>query len=199
MSLLARLKTPVFKAEGIPSLKEATYTLKISGLDGPDLSLSLADIDALPQTSVDARLTSVSGWSVRAVWDGVLWRDFMAHLAEHGGPEPGCDVALFRSVGGYDTPVPLTDLDHPRVMLVRGVGGEPLEREYGGPLRLFVPNLWGYKSCKWLAGIEFVAGRPGGFWEDRGYSWEGTIEPGVTLDVNTGTRRAIKGGEVTEF
>jgi len=31
------------------------------------------------------------------------------------------------------------------------VEGEPIEPEYGGPLRMVIPNLWGYKSCKWLA------------------------------------------------
>ena len=39
----------------------------------------------------------------------------------------------------------------------------------------------------------------GGYWEDRGYTESGIIEPGFTLDVNTGTRRPIPGGEVTEF
>ena len=64
---------------------------------------------------------------------------------------------------------------------------------------MVIPNLWGYKSCKWLSVIEFIREEEGGYWEDRGYTWSGVIEPGFTLDINTKTRRPIKGGEITEF
>ena len=84
-------------------------------------------------------------------------------------------------------------------MLVYGVAGEALETEYGGPLRTVIPNLWGYKSCKWLVRIEFCNEMLGGYWEDRGYTRSGIIEPGTILDINTRTKRQIKGDEITEF
>jgi DMSO/TMAO reductase YedYZ molybdopterin-dependent catalytic subunit len=95
--------------------------------------------------------------------------------------------------------VPLKDLENPRVLLAYEVNGEPIELEYGGPLRMVIPNLWGYKSCKWLGRIDFMSHMEGGYWEDRGYTRSGIIEPGSTLDMNTKTRRPITGGEVTEF
>ncbi len=108
--------------------------------------------------------------------------------------------ATFTSVGGgYSTTVALKDLDTPRVILAYEVNKEPLEREYGGPLRMVIPNLWGYKSCKWLASVELTDRMKGGYWEDRGYPREAAIEPGTTLDVNTGERRPIAGGEVMDF
>jgi len=113
--------------------------------------------------------------------------------------EEGANHATFYSHGGYTTTVSLKDLGNPRVMLVYGVAGEPLEIEYGGPLRTVIPNLWGYKSCKWLVRIEFCAEMRGGYWEDRGYTRSGIIEPCTILDINTRTRRQIKGGEITEF
>jgi DMSO/TMAO reductase YedYZ molybdopterin-dependent catalytic subunit len=64
---------------------------------------------------------------------------------------------------------------------------------------MVIPNLWGYKSCKWLGKIEFINQEEGGYWEDRGYTRSGLIESGITFDMNTKTRRPIKGGEVTEF
>jgi len=112
---------------------------------------------------------------------------------------PQAAYVTFTSVGGYDTSMPLAVLND-RVMLVYAVDGEPLEAEYGGPLRMLVPHLWGYKSCKWLSSIEFHKEERGGFWENRGYTRSGTIEPGLTLDINTRTERPIRGGgEVTEF
>jgi DMSO/TMAO reductase YedYZ molybdopterin-dependent catalytic subunit len=64
---------------------------------------------------------------------------------------------------------------------------------------MVIPNLWGYKSCKWLGRIDFIDQMEGGYWEDRGYTRSGMIESGFTLDINTKARRPIKGGEVTEF
>jgi DMSO/TMAO reductase YedYZ molybdopterin-dependent catalytic subunit len=64
---------------------------------------------------------------------------------------------------------------------------------------MFIPHLWGYKSAKWLASIQFTDRMHGGYWEDRGYPREALIQPGTTLDINTRERRKISGGEVTEF
>ena len=195
MSILTRLNTPVFKAEGIPKIDEETFRLNVWGLVKGEQQFSLTDIKEMPFTRLDARLTSVSGWSVRATWAGVLWQDFVKQIMLM----PAANYVTFTSVGGYDTNIPLHQLNE-RVMLVYAVDGEPLETEYGGPLRMLVPHLWGYKSCKWLRDIEFTDSERGGFWEDRGYSRSGTIEPGMTLDINSRVERPILGGrEVTEF
>ena len=195
MSILSKLNTPVFKAEGIPKIDPQTYRLKVWGLMVGERDFSLEELKQLPFTRLNARLTSVSGWSVRANWEGVLWKDFMKNITLM----PLAKYATFTSVGGYDTGIPIAELND-RVMLVWAVDGEPLEKQYGGPLRLLVPHLWGYKSCKWINDIEFHQYEKGGFWEDRGYTRSGTIESGMTLDINTRTERPIKGGgEVTDF
>ncbi len=196
MSILTRLNTPCFSAGGRPDLDESSYVLKVTGLGDGEREFTLEQLRQLPVSQVDARLTSVSGWSVRARWEGVLWRDFIAGL----DIPPQADHATFTSAGeGYETTIALRDLDHPRVLLCWAVSGEPLEPDYGGPLRMVVPHLYGYKSAKWLTEIEFGIGMQGGYWEDRGYTRSGVIEPGFSLDVNTGQKRPIKGGEVTEF
>jgi DMSO/TMAO reductase YedYZ molybdopterin-dependent catalytic subunit len=196
VTILSELGMPVFTAGGRQSIDAAQLRLEVSGLVAEPKSFTLADLQALPPTTVDARLTSVSGFSLRAHWQGVLWRDFAAGLS----PLPQASHATFTSYGGgYSTTVALAELDHPRVLLCLGVNGEPLEEDYGGPLRMFIPQLWGYKSAKWLHAIELTDRMRGGYWEDRGYPREGRIEPGRTLDLNTRQRRAISGGEVTEF
>jgi DMSO/TMAO reductase YedYZ molybdopterin-dependent catalytic subunit len=196
MSILSRLKTPKFSAGGVPEVDESNFRLRVEGLVHPVLSVTLEEIKQWPKSAVSARLTSVSGFSVRATWEGVLWRDFirLVHLL------PEASHATFTSLGGgYSTTVSLSDLDHKRVLLVYGVEGEPLERAYGGPLRMVIPHLYGYKSAKWLSRIEMVDSMRGGYWEDRGYSRSGIIEAGTTLDVNTGVRKPISGGEVVDF
>src|SRR3990172_648595 len=158
MSILKRLNVPVFKAGGAPEISESTYRLNISGMVEKSLVYSLEDIKQMPFASVSARLLSVSGWSVRTVWEGVLWREFIKNV----NPLPQATHAAFISVdGGYNTTISLADLDHPRVMLVYGVEGEKLEPEYGGPLRMVIPHLYGYKSAKWLGTIEFTDSKIG--------------------------------------
>lgn len=196
MTILARMNTPVFAAEGVLRLDRSQYRLKITGLESGSRQLSLRELqEQLPAATVNSRLTSVSGWSVRADWQGTLWKTFV----EHFHPQSSARYALFTSAGDYTTCVLLSDLAASSAMLVWGVAGEELEDEYGGPLRMIIPNLWGYKSCKWLRRIDFVDRYVTGYWELRGYEHRGSIEPGETFDVNSQKYRPIIGGEVTEF
>ncbi|HXX35869.1 MAG TPA: molybdopterin-dependent oxidoreductase [Thermodesulfobacteriota bacterium] len=196
MSILKDLGVPAFKAGGMPAIDLKNYSLSVGGLVKEEKHFSWQEISAMPRSCVNCRLTSVSGWSVRADWEGVQWNDLLRliHIKSKASY-----VRFTSAGGGYTTSVSLKDLENPRVLLAYGVNGSPIEPEYGGPLRMVIPNLWGYKSCKWLSVIEFVREEEGGYWEDRGYTWSGMIEPGFTLDINTKTRRPIKGGEITEF
>ena len=196
MSILRDLGVPAFKAGGMPVIDLQNYFLSVGGLVKEERHFPWQGILSMPKSRVNCRLTSVSGWSVRADWEGIKWNDFMKQILI----DSGANHVRFTSVGGgYITMVSLKDLENPRVLLAYFVNGDPIEAEYGGPLRMIAPNLWGYKSCKWVGKIEFTNQEEGGYWEDRGYTRSGLIEPGFTFDINTQTRRPIKGGEVTEF
>jgi DMSO/TMAO reductase YedYZ molybdopterin-dependent catalytic subunit len=196
MSILKDLDVPIFKAGGMLAIDLKNYVLSVGGLVKEKRSFSWKDILAMPKSRVNSRLTSVSGWSVRADWEGIRWDDFVRQIFF----DPEADYVRFSTVGGsYTTVVSIKDLKNPRVLLAYGVNGDWIEPEYGGPLRMVIPNLWGYKSCKWLGEIDFIDQMEGGYWEDRGYTRSGIIEPGFTFDINTKTRRPIKGGEITEF
>jgi len=196
MSTLKDLGVPIFKAGGMPTVDRSAYVLSVGGLVKEARQWSWKEMMAMPNSRVNCRLISVSGWSVRADWDGIKWGDFLKQMFIQNEAR----YVRFTSVGeNYTTAVALKDLENPRVLLAYGVKGEPIEAEYGGPLRMVIPNLWGYKSCKWLGKIDFLDQMEGGYWEDRGYTRSGTIEPGYTLDINTRTRRPIPGGEVVDF
>jgi DMSO/TMAO reductase YedYZ molybdopterin-dependent catalytic subunit len=196
MSILKDLNVPAFKAGGMPVIDLSNYSLSVGGLVKEEVHYSWQEISTMPKSRVNCRLTSVSGWSVRADWEGIRWNDFLKQISV----DLKANHVRFTSVGGgYSTTVAFKDSENPRVLLAYIVDGNSIEAEYGGPLRMVIPNLWGYKSCKWVGQIEFVDQDEGGYWEDRGYTRSGMIEPGVTFDINTKTRRPIQGGEVTEF
>lgn len=197
MSVLKELNVPVFYVEGVPrDVDRSRYELEVDGLvTGAPVHFSFAELEQMPFTTVNARLTSVSGWSVRVDWQGVRFTDFEQQLT----PDPKATHVHFESMGGYTTCVPLVHLRYEKVLLCYKVGGEYLEAEYGAPLRMFIPHLWGYKSIKGLKRVVFTDRYIPGFWETRGYTDDAEIEPGVTLDINSRTERRIPGGEVTEF
>ena len=60
-------------------------------------------------------------------------------------------------------------------MLAIGLGGLNLPHEYGGPVRLFVPFLQGYKSVKWLSGIHAYRHDPAGIKRLLGQSKTGRL------------------------
>jgi DMSO/TMAO reductase YedYZ molybdopterin-dependent catalytic subunit len=62
------------------------------------------------------------------------------------------------------------------VMLAYEMDGKPLPREHGAPVRLVIPDMYGYKNVKWVERITLTGGPETGYWEQRGYdvdAWVG--------------------------
>jgi DMSO/TMAO reductase YedYZ molybdopterin-dependent catalytic subunit len=62
------------------------------------------------------------------------------------------------------------------VMLAYEMDGKPLPREHGAPVRLIIPEMYGYKNVKWLQQINLVPEPESGYWENLGYdrdAWVG--------------------------
>jgi DMSO/TMAO reductase YedYZ molybdopterin-dependent catalytic subunit len=74
---------------------------------------------------------------------------------------------------GYSTNLPLADLDRGDVLLAMRRNREALDAEHGGPLRLLVPHLYAWKSCKWIRGLVFMDEDKAGYWEEGGYHMRG--------------------------
>jgi DMSO/TMAO reductase YedYZ molybdopterin-dependent catalytic subunit len=54
--------------------------------------------------------------------------------------------------------------------------GAPVTAEHGGPVRVYAASMYGYKSTKWLSGIELTQDQASGYWEQYGYDIDGTIQ-----------------------
>ncbi len=197
MSKLAELDTPVFWAEGYPGpLQAEGWEVSLGGLVERPRTLTYEEILALPKTVADARLTSVSGWTVRGRWGGVRLGD----LFDLVRPKPEATHVRFVSYRGiYTTAIPLEVARRERTLLAYEFDGEPLEALYGGPVRIFCPYLWGYKSAKSVVAMTLEDRPVPGYWEVRGYPDDARIKRRVILDVNSGRRRRIPDGEVVEF
>ena len=197
MSRLREMGTPILWAEGHPGdLTSEGWTVELGGLVDVPTALTFDDILALPKTVVDARLTSVSGFSVGGRGEGVR----MGEVINLVNPQPTVSHVQFFSYGRtYSTCVPLEVACRERTLLAYGFEGQGLTSDYGGPVRILCPYLWGYKSAKSVVAINLVDHSIPGFWEGRGYPDAAEIKPRVVLDVNSGEYRRIAGGEVKGF
>lgn len=198
MSRLKELRTPVFWVEGHPGrLDREGWEIEITGLCDRPGTITWEQLLAMPKTIADARLTSVTRFSVRGKWGGVK----VSHILQEAGATPKVKYVRFWSVKKiYDTSIPVDVALRERTLLAYEFDGEYLEEDYGGPVRAFVPYLWGYKSAKSVLKIELMDHYVSGFWEQRGYSDEALIEAGMVRDMNTGGRiRPIPDGEVIRF
>jgi DMSO/TMAO reductase YedYZ molybdopterin-dependent catalytic subunit len=184
--------SPVFKANGsftgttdeykrLLDNDFADFRLKVFGLVRHPLSLSLAELRALPARSQITRHDCVEGWSAIGGWTGVQ----LSLLLAAAGLLPQARYIVFHcadNLGGgpdgiYYESIDLVDAAHPQTIVAYDMNGQPLPVAHGAPLRLRLERQLGYKMAKYVMGIEAVdsyarlgSGR-GGFWEDRGYQW----------------------------
>ncbi len=123
--------------------------------------ISWAELGALPMRDLEADLVcQIFNWHERITWTGFRVADVLAAFEVDAHPE---GYLKFSSADGqYFETLSLDDARDPRVMLVTGMNGEPLRHEYGGPVRLVVPFLQGYKSVKWVDRIEAFRHDPAG-------------------------------------
>jgi DMSO/TMAO reductase YedYZ molybdopterin-dependent catalytic subunit len=198
MSRLKEFHTPVFWAEGHPGkLNREGWVIEVSGLCSNPKIFTWQELTALPKSIADARLTSVTRFSVRGGWGGVK----VADLFDEVQVDTTTKYVRFWSYRMiYDTSIPIEVALRERTLLAYEFDGEYLEEDYGGPVRGFCPYLWGYKSAKSVVKVELMDRYISGFWEQRGYPDDALITAGKVRDMNQGGRlRSIPNGEVIRF
>lgn len=162
--VIKKLK-PMGGEEGDPSPSE--YKLRVHGEVETPFTLSFAELVKLPQVTHKADVHCVTTWTVLdAEWTGVK----VAELAERAGVKKGVRHVIFEAAHDYTSNVPLREALKPNVLVAHKLDGDPLARAHGAPVRAVVPDLYFWKSAKWLTGIRFVKQDEPGYWETRGYS-----------------------------
>ena len=158
---------------GTPQIDPATFQLTLDGAVDRPMQLSMADLQAMPLTSMVIRHVCVEGWAAIVQWGGVRLQD-LATLVQ---PKPEAKYVYFQSADNYYESWDLPSALHPQTLMAYQRDGQPLAAENGAPLRLATPVKLGYKLSKWVTRISFMAELPEqqGYWEDRGYEWFGGL------------------------
>jgi len=160
------IKWPVLHYGSVPRFDAAKWDFKIDGLVEHPLRFSWEEFRALPQIEVTSDFHCVTRWSrLDNLWKGVRFTDVL----DRAQAKPGAEYVLMLAEEGYTANVPLKDLLRPEVLFAFDHDGQPLEPEHGGPLRLVVPQLYAWKSVKWVRGFTVLDHDQLGFWERNGY------------------------------
>lgn len=156
----------------------ADWRVRVGGRVRKQLSLSLADLQALPHRTQRVTMECAGNgranvpkrwrsqpWMYEAVgtseWTGTPLRNVL----EMAGLEPdtvevsfvGIDSGFDKVLHEYGRSLKPDMALNEDVMLVWAMNGAPLLPQHGFPLRLIVPGWYGMASVKWLNRIEALA------------------------------------------
>ena len=167
---------PIRSIEGTQKIDLKTWHLKIEGLVDRPISLSFDEIKTLPQKIQTKSFICVEGWGLdNQKWEGVHLKEIFSKIKI----SPKAKFITFHAAGGqYRDSLSIEQALEPDTMLAYTVNGKDLSPENGFPLRLIIPRMYAYKGVKWVEKIVFTEKQEAGYWEQRGYSVDGSI-PGL--------------------
>jgi DMSO/TMAO reductase YedYZ molybdopterin-dependent catalytic subunit len=162
----------------LPSRSAEEYRLTVDGhVDRPTV-LDITDVrERLPQTALTRDFQCVTGWRVEDVpWRGVK----LADILDEAGVRDGATHVRFWSFDGvYTETLTIHQARLDDVLVAHHLEGKPVTRAHGGPVRLYVAPMYGYKSLKWLERIEVTTGLDDptdpGYWERNGYDTDAWV------------------------
>jgi DMSO/TMAO reductase YedYZ molybdopterin-dependent catalytic subunit len=157
----------------LPGFDPKTWKLSVGGHVEKPTTISYHELRSLPSVEQVSTFHCVTGWTVPNVeWSGVRLGEVLAlaqptgvaHAIEFVSAEqPYTDYLTLEQAGLHD------------VMLAYGMNGKPLSRAHGAPVRLVIPEMYGYKNVKWLNGINLVEKTQNGYWENLGYDQDAWV------------------------
>ena len=154
-------------ADSMPRFDPATWRLHVRGLVSKPTTLTYDDLRSLPKTEQVRDFHCVTGWTVKNVhWGGVRVSDLLAHA---GASKTAGGVEFVSAEKPYADSLTMGQAMLSDVLLAYEMDGSPLPRVHGAPVRLVMPEMYGYKSVKWVESIEVVKRPADGYWEQLGY------------------------------
>jgi DMSO/TMAO reductase YedYZ molybdopterin-dependent catalytic subunit len=165
----------VLHVGAVPRFDREAWDFRVGGLVESPFRLSYRQFVALPQRQWTSDFHCVTRWSTfDNRWQGVAAGELLARARPR--PEARFVMALGH-VGelryGYASNLLLADLERDGAGFALLRNGRDIPPDHGGPVRLVVPHLYGWKSCKWVRGLILMENDRPGYWERAGYHMRG--------------------------
>ncbi len=142
------------------------FRLRVHGACKTPFEIDYAGLLKLPTVQQAADVHCVTGWSMLGgLWKGVQ----LSTLAEKAGMKSDARYLILEAAHGFTANVPLKEAFADASMISFRLNGKPFPLQHGAPCRGLVPDLYFWKSSKWITGVRFVKDDKPGYWEVRGY------------------------------
>jgi DMSO/TMAO reductase YedYZ molybdopterin-dependent catalytic subunit len=157
---------------GHPTIDPAAFRLKVSGLVDKPLQLSLDDLKKMGGTELVAGFecsgnrAPVQGLCSNGRWTGVPLkkvldaagvkasaREFVFFGADKGEEEVEWRTQKYKIDVPFGRSLNREKAMSPDPFLAYALGGQPLTKHQGAPLRLIVPGWYGVANVKWISQI----------------------------------------------
>ena len=174
LGLLPTGRFRIYSVTGnLPDRAPGNWRLEVGGLAGIPYSIGFDELLGLPAAELTKDFQCVTGWRVPQVrWKGVR----LADVIDRAVPQAGATAVEFESFdGAYTETLTLEQARRGDVIVAYELDGKPISSAHGGPVRLYVAPMYGYKSLKWLQRITLVAQPRPGYWEQQGYDVDAWI------------------------
>jgi DMSO/TMAO reductase YedYZ molybdopterin-dependent catalytic subunit len=147
-----------FEAEPLPALslypvpepcELKDWEITLTGVSGERRVIGRDELRKLPRVREKSPLVcQIFNWSEEPLVEGIRLVDLL-NVTGIDTNEGGY-FCFYSADGFYFEGLQRSIARDPRTLLVFGLDLNPLPNEYGGPVRLWVPFLQGYKSVKWV-------------------------------------------------
>lgn len=167
MPILSLYPTP-------PPQRLEEVRLDLCGLEQHPRSIPWPMLQELPRVTLTVPIIcQIFNWVEVVEWEGIRVVDLLDHLKIDTHPEGY--FAFYSRDRVFFEGLSRDEARDPRVLLAYRLNGAPLPEVHGGPLRLVVPFLQGYKSVKWVGAVQAFRNDPVGIKRLLGQSPTGQL------------------------
>ena len=157
---------PILSIGANPEYNTTDWSFRIYGEVENPVIFNWDKFNKLPKQQQISDFHCAVGWSKLDVhWGGVPFKS----IVELVRPKQDAHFLIAECADGYKTGIPIEYTLKDNVLLALELDGQPISAEHGGPMRLIVPELYAWKSPKFLRGLSFSKTDEAGYWEKRGY------------------------------
>jgi DMSO/TMAO reductase YedYZ molybdopterin-dependent catalytic subunit len=147
------ISPPTTDSSAVFNIDVNTFNLVISGVVNQKLSLTYAQILALPSVTQKAEIVCPDTEDEWDDWTGVP----VSTILNAAGLLPESSEVVFTGNDGYYVQLPLKTVLDSGVLLAYQMNGQPLDWYRGYPLRLVVTRTIGSNWLRWVTGIRVTS------------------------------------------